>query len=203
MRGSTAGLAEGTIETRNTMHDAFLVLLDILFSSIIAAPVVIAHWRGAWNLMQFIFFPQDPLASAVATTFLGIIGHFIFFYCQNWLNRNFHPDKHRLIFMVVSRIYTLIYGFICIAAWRGPWALMDMYCTPHIPTLTAVTVISTVLLVFCKGLRNVSSTPFGVSTDHSKDYFNNPTMFKSSVSSCRCLPNKLENQAEKKKTKTH
>lgn len=185
MRGSTAGLAEGTIETRNTLHDAFLVLLDILFASVIAAPVVIAHWRGAWNLMQYIF-QDDPLASAVATTFLGFIGHFFFFYCSEWLNRTFHPDKNRLTFMCVSRIYTLVYGFICISAWRGPWVLMDMYWTPsHIPTLTAVTVIGTILLVFCKGLRNVSSTPFGVSTDHSKDYFVTPTMFKSSVSFTR------------------
>lgn len=190
MRGSTAGLAEGTIESRHTMHDAFLMLLDILFSSVIAAPIVIAHWRGTWNLIPFLFFENDPLANAIATTFLGIIGHFIFFYCQNWLNRTFHPDKHRLTFMVVSRIYTAVYGFISISAWRGPWTIMDLHSKDIdcIPKLITVSVICIIVLVFFKGLRNISSTPFGVSTDHSKDYFVTPTMFKSSVSLCssRC-----------------
>ncbi|XP_031623853.1 uncharacterized protein LOC116341117 isoform X3 [Contarinia nasturtii] len=182
MRGSTAGLTEGTVESRHSIYDAFLVLLDVLFSSVIAAPVVIAYWRGAWNLMQYIFYPHNPTASALVTTFIGIIGHFIFFYCQNWLSRTFNPDKHRLTFMIVSRIYTAIYGFVCISAWRGPWALLDLYSESRIWTLIIVTVICIVLLVFCKGLRNISSTPFGVSTDHSKDYFVTPTMFKSSAS---------------------
>lgn len=193
MRGSTAGLAEGTIESRHNLHDAFLVLLDILFASVIAAPVVIAHWRGTWNLMSIIFFPNDLAASAIATTFFGIIGHFIFFYCQNWLSRTFDPDKCRLSFMIVSRIYTAVYGSICIAAWCGPWTLLDLYTEPHIPTLISVTVICTVFLVFCKGLRNITSTPFGVSTDHSKDYFVTPTMFKSSVR-ITSEKRKLENQ---------
>lgn len=181
MRGSTAGLAEGTIETRNTVHDAFLVLLDVLFSSVIAAPFVIAYWRGIWNVMQYILYPNDPLWSAIGSCFIGIIGHFIFFYLQEYLGRTFHPDKHRLTFMVVSRIYTAIYGFICVNGWRGPWAILDLYSTPHVPTLIGITIVGTVLLMFFKGLRNISSTPFGVSTDHSKDYFVAPTMFKSSV----------------------
>lgn len=181
MRGSTAGLAEGAIETRNTVHDAFLVLLDVLFSSIIAAPFVIAYWRGIWNSMQYILYPEDMLWSAIGSCFIGIIGHFIFFYLQDYLGKTFHPDKHRLTFMVVSRIYTAVYGFICVNGWRGPWAILDLYSTPHVPTLIAITVIGSVFLVFVKGLRNISSTPFGVSTDHSKDYFVAPTMFKSSV----------------------
>lgn len=181
MRGSTAGLAENVIETRNTLHDAFLVLLDVLFSSIIAAPVVIAYWRGVWNMMQFILYPDNPVYSAIGSCFIGLIGHLTFFYAQNYLGKTFHPDKHRLTFMVVSRIYTLVYGFICVNGWRGPWALLDIYSTPDIPTLIGITVVGSVLLVFCKGLRNISSTPFGVSTDHSKDYFVAPTMFKANV----------------------
>lgn len=181
MRGSTAGLAEGTIESHHNLYDAFLGLLDVLFASVIAAPIVIIHWRGAWNLMAYIFYPDDQTASAMATTFLGIIGHFIVFYCQNWFSNTLNPDKHRLTFMIVSRMYTAIYGFICISAWRGPWTLLDLYSKPDIQTLVIIISVCTILLMICKGLRNISSTPFGVSTDHSKDYFVTPTMFKSSV----------------------
>ena len=45
MRGSTAGLAEGTIAPPENLHSTFLDILDILFSSLIAAPLVICYWQ--------------------------------------------------------------------------------------------------------------------------------------------------------------
>lgn len=181
MRGSTAGLAEGTIVSPDTIHAAFLVFLDIMFSSIIAAPIVVAYWRGTWNLMFWVLFPDDLFWSAVGSCILGTIGHFIFFLYQEKFSRNFHPDKHRITFMLISRIYTAIYGIICVNGWRGGWLLMDIYVPQSVSVLFAITVVSSILLVFCKGLRNISSTPFAISTDHSKDYFVVPTMFKASV----------------------
>lgn len=181
MRGSTAGLAEGTIVSPDSIHAAFLVFLDIMFSSLIAAPVVVAYWRGTWNLMLFVLFPNDQFWSAIGSCILGTVGHFIFFLYQEKFSHSFHPDKHRITFMLISRIYTAIYGIICVNGWRGGWMLMDQYCPPSVPTLFVIAIVSSILLAFVKGLRNISSTPFAISTDHSKDYFVVPTMFKTSV----------------------
>lgn len=181
MRGSTAGLAEGFIEKRNNLHDAFLAFLDMAFASIIVTPTVVTHWRGTWNLTKMYLFPDDLLYSGIACISIGIIGQFIFTYCQDTLTDYVHPDKRRLTYMVVSRLYTLIFGLVGIMAWLGLWDILDIYCPSDIYTLAMLTFISTILLVICKGLRNVSSPPFGISTDNSKDYFTITTMFKSSV----------------------
>lgn len=181
MRGSTAGLAEGTIETRNTMHNAFLVFLDVAFASVIVGPVVVIYWRGTWNLMTLWLYPDDVAMSAIGSCFIGTIGHFVCFYCQDALSKHVDKNRNRLTFMIVSRLYTAIYGLICVNGWRGPWALLDIYSTDSVSSLLLTILIATVLLIICKGLRNITSAPFGVSTDHSKDYFVAPTMFKSSV----------------------
>lgn len=183
MRGSTAGLAEGIIVTPDTVHAAFLVFLDVMFSSVIAAPVVIAYWRGTWNLINIILFPNesDKLLSAVTSCFIGAIGHFVFYYYQGKFSKSFHPDKHRITFMIISRMYTAIYGVVCVNGWRGGWDLMDNYIPKNVHTYASILMICCILLALFKGLRNISSSPFAISTDHSKDYFAVPTMFKASV----------------------
>lgn len=181
MRGSTAGLTDITFEKGNPLHDALLAFLDVAFASIIVTPAILTHWRGTWNLWKMYVFPDDLFSSGITFIGIGTIGQFIIIYAQNILDHTFHPDKHRLTFMTVSRLYTLIYAAIGIAGWLGMWDLLDVYCPPDISLLCTIIVVGSFLLALLKGLRNVSSPPFGISTDNSKDYFVITTMFKSSV----------------------
>lgn len=181
MRGSTAGLAEGTIITPDTVHASFLMFLDVMFSSLIVAPVVVTYWRGTWNLMNFVIFPSNMLWSAFSSMAIGTIGHFVFYFYQINFTKSFHPDKHRITYMILSRMYTAVYGIVCVNGWRGGWMLIDLYIPKSVATYFAILMISCILLAFCKGLRNIAASPFVISTDHSKDYFTVPTMFKASV----------------------
>lgn len=181
MRGSTAGLAEGIIATPSTIHATFLVVLDVLFSSLIVAPAVINYWRGTWNLMAYVLFPNNMFLSAVASSVLAAIGNFVLGFCQEKFSRTFHPDKHRATFYIFSRFYSMVFGLISVNSWRGIWMLMDQYVPYKVSLLLLITGTSLLILALCKGLRNISSQPFGLSTDHSKGYFVIPTMFKSSV----------------------
>lgn len=181
MRGSTAGLAEGIIASPETIHSTFLVFLDILFSSFIIAPLVISYWRATWNLSGYVLFPNDTFSSALGSIIIATIGHFLFAFYQDKLSKTFHPDKHRITFLAFSRIYTAVYGFVCVNGWRGGWMLMDQYVPLVVPKLLAITILSAIILAYCKGLRNISSVPFAICTDNSKEYFVVPTMLKSSV----------------------
>lgn len=181
MRGSTAGLAEGIIASPSTIHATFLVFLDILFSSLIVAPAVINYWRGTWNLMAYVLFPKNMFLSAIASSVLAATGNFVLAFCQQKFSRTFHPDKHRVTFYIFSRIYSLVFGLISVNSWRGIWMLMDQYVPYKVSVLLLITGTSLLILALCKGLRNISSQPFALSTDHSKDYFVIPTMWKSTV----------------------
>lgn len=181
MRGSTAGLADGIIATPKGVHATFLAFLDIVFSSIIVAPLVVIYWRGTWNLMGYVLFPNNAFWGANASNAIGIIGHFVFTIYQGKFKRSFHPDKHRITFLLFSRLYTAVYGIVSVNHWRGIWILMEQYVPLVIPIVASITFISAFILAFCKGLRNITSSPFEIATDHSKDYFLVPTMFKASV----------------------
>lgn len=181
MRGSTAGLSEIHFEKRNKSHDALLAFLDMAFASLIVTPILLIHWRGTWNLLKMYVFPEDILYSGITFIGIGTIGQFIVIYAQNFLESHFHPDKHRLTFMFVSRLYTYIYSIIGIGGWLGMWDILDFYCPSDILFSCAITLVSAVLLGVLKGLRNISSPPFGISTDNSKDYFVITTMLKTSV----------------------
>lgn len=48
--------------------------------TIIIAFAIVCFWRGAWHLMDFYFFPNNPLLSSLVSLFLGI---FILFFTKN------------------------------------------------------------------------------------------------------------------------
>lgn len=193
MRGSTAGLAEGFIEKRNNVHDAFLTFLDMAFAAVIVTPAVVIHWQGTWNLSKMFLYPgkENLVKSGIASMCIGIFGQLVFTYYQDTIADYFHPDKRRLTYMVVSRLYTLVYGFIGINSWLGMWDILDEYCPADVLTLSVLILVGTSLLLVCKGLRNVQSPPFGISTDNSKDYFVVVTMFKSSVRKSNKITNRM------------
>lgn len=177
MRGSTAGLAEGMIAPPKNAHAMFLAFLDILFSSTILAPTIVCYWRGTWNTLDVYLF-KEPVLSAFTSLAIGIFGHMTFTLFQHKFTHTFHPDKHRITYLICSRLYTYVYGIVCVNGWRGGWLLLDTYIPLTTTKISTITSISVVLLAMIRGLRNVSASPFAVSTDNSRDYFLVPTFFK-------------------------
>lgn len=180
MRGSTAGLAE-SLKGTSHIHYALLSVLDTVFSALVVAPAVVAYWRSTWKLTSIYIYPDDVVQSAVISLLLGIVGHFVFGVSQHVLTAMFHPDKHRIMYYTMSRIYTACYAFTCVNSWRGAWELLDRY-TENVPsTVFATTLVSVISLAAMRGLRNVSAAPFAISMDSVEGYFEVPMMFKTSV----------------------
>jgi hypothetical protein len=48
-------------------------------------------------------------------------------------------------------------------------------------TVGSITIMAVIALIIIKALRNVMAPPVVLATDHSKDYFDIPTMYKKSV----------------------
>jgi hypothetical protein len=48
-------------------------------------------------------------------------------------------------------------------------------------TVASITIFAIISLATLKSLRNITSPPFVIVTDHSSDYFHIPTMYKKSV----------------------
>lgn len=180
MRGSTAGLAV-SLRGSSPSHYALLSVLDTFFSAMVVAPAIVGYWRSTWRITAIYLYPDDPVRSATISLGLGICGHLVFGIFQYNLKETFHPDKHRITFYIVSRLYTTVYAFTCVNSWRGAWELLDRFTEPDASTVLAITSVSVISLAIMRALRNVSATPFGIVMDSVNEYFEVPTMFRTTV----------------------
>lgn len=181
MRGSTAGLADGVLNSSRDAHGVLLDFLDTMLSTVVVGPLVISYWRGTWNLMEDYLFPKNFLHSSYASCIIGAVGHLILTLYQNTLRNSVHPSRHRIAYYIISRLYTAIYGVICVNGWKGVWQLIDYYTPMTIPSVVLFTIPPIVCLVVLKCLRNISAAPFTICIDAPNEYFDIQTMFKISV----------------------
>lgn len=183
MRGSIVGIEDGLTSPKpGSWHGMFLELLDNLFSAFVAGPLVVCYWRGTWNLMGEYIYPSDVPTSLMISLAIGVVGHLIFNIFQGALRTHLNADKHRLLFYFTSRLYTEIYGTICVNTWRGGWEIINLYTTHNVLYVVLITLGCAVLLALLRGLRNVTASPFVVVSDSRQEYFDVPTYFKLSVS---------------------
>lgn len=182
MRGSTAGMSEVMIAPPQDAHAMFLTFIDIIFSSVVLAPTVVVYWRGTWNYMDKVLLMDEPALSGATSLAIGFAGHMVCSLGQHWFTAKFHPDRNRIAFQLVSRMYTYAYGICCANGWRAGWIFLQMWIPPERwVLLCVVTSGALVALVLLKGLRNIVASPFALATDHSKDFFTVPTRFKTKV----------------------
>jgi hypothetical protein len=185
MRGSTAGISDNFKGSRR--HYMLLSVLDTVLSALVVSPAVIGYWRGTWMIMDRYVFPNQHTYSSWVSVAIGYLGHILFTLLQMPITKRIHPDHHWLSYYIVSRLYTAIFGFVCVNSWRGVWRLLEYYTGHHIEPLLGTTVASIVALAALRTLRNISSPPFSITTDCCDGYFRVPTMFRVSVS-CMSLP---------------
>lgn len=184
MRGSSAGLP-GTLKAQHSSsYYKILSIMDTFFASIIVAPLVVGYWRSVWELMGIYVYPDDILVSAWVSTAIGLIGHLVFMLLQHSLEKCLHPDQNRIIFYLLSRLYTGCFAFICVNGWRGPWQLIELLTSNMAIELVAplLTILAILILGGFKALRNVSAPPFAIATDSAEGYFVVLTMFRFRVS---------------------
>uniref|UniRef100_A0A182SE82 Uncharacterized protein n=1 Tax=Anopheles maculatus TaxID=74869 RepID=A0A182SE82_9DIPT len=98
-----------------------------------------------------------------------------------------NADKHRIAYYIGSRMYTVIYGAVCVNGWRGGWQLIDLYTTHDVLYVVLITLGCLFILACLKGVRNVMGTPFLIINDSRREYFDVPTYFKLTVSSSTCM----------------
>lgn len=160
------------------VHYTILTILDTVFSATVAAPAVVGYWRGTWGLSDAYVYPDEPILSSFASVVVGFLGLFAFNVLQHVFDELLHPDKHRLLYYVGSRIYTAVFGFCCVNAWRGAWMALDIYTELVASTVCATTAVSLLALAIMRAIRNISAPPFSVCLDSCPGYFEVQTMFR-------------------------
>ncbi|XP_053612488.1 uncharacterized protein fusl isoform X2 [Plodia interpunctella] len=181
MRGSTAGLAD-TLASGSRAQAAVLETADAIFASVVVAPAVVTYWQSTWTLMDLYVLPEDPVGSAATCAAFGLCCNILVCVFQTHMTKQLTPDRGRLMYYVLSRLYTFVSGAACVGAWRGVWNLLNECTGNSARTLLSTTAAATLSLAALRTLRNIVAAPFAVVVDSPQDYFNVPTMFRTSPS---------------------
>lgn len=151
-------------------------IFDQIFSLIILAPAVVGYWRGTCNLLDIFLYPENELISSWISYFIGIIGHLFFTIFQKNIKNVFNPEKSKILYYIGSRLYTIIFAFICVNSFRGVWQLLEFYTDYEIQTVSISILISVITLGLLRGIRSIAS-PYFLVTDYYSNYFEIPTRF--------------------------
>ncbi|CAH1280063.1 unnamed protein product [Diabrotica balteata] len=187
MRGSTAGLPDTVIQGYNASYYTFLTILDNLFAFFVLCPCVVAYWRGAWGLMDIYLAEYSLLYNGLISVGIGLFGHCVFMCFQKFFEEKFHPDKNRILYYIVSRLYTVCYAFTCVNGWRGPWGFLYVPYQTDVMSISATTGVGIVALLAMRSLRNVTAPPFVIVNDNVKGYFEVPTLFRTPMEERKSL----------------
>ncbi|XP_044754904.1 uncharacterized protein LOC123313879 isoform X1 [Coccinella septempunctata] len=106
-----------------------LYILDCLFSTAGIGTLVVTAWRGGFQLLDLLVFPENRLLSYWVTLCLGYIIVTIAFSLQNgvrWICKHL-KILPRIIF---GDIFIVFAAFGTINIWRGMWDLLDHYFLP-------------------------------------------------------------------------
>lgn len=110
--------------TKRLLH-----IFDTMFSLFVISPLVVAHWRGTWNILTSDYF---------APSYCFIIGsglHVVFTLLREILHAEFvvpEPGtkkcwKGKMRRFLVTKVYTYCFSIGCIMQWRGGWDTFEEY----------------------------------------------------------------------------
>lgn len=170
----------------------FVQILDVIFSSVVVGPLVIAYWVSVWKFCDiFIASNDDKLSAAISFAF-GFGGQFLLMLFQAPIGNLLKFKKHKFIKLLVSRAYAFLFALTNINLWRAAWMFADYISTTDtIATLLNVARNLTIVML-TKTLKNSISTPFVVATDGSNDDYKVATYFGRNVSTrASCSLNRL------------
>nr|CAD7259321.1 unnamed protein product [Timema shepardi] len=116
-------------EDKETTFKKVLTFLDFTLSMLVVSPLVVVTWRGLWSALDL---HGVPFSVSLGT---GLLLHCVFMMARGKLMDVCTPDKMgTLMFFIVSRSYTVLFGSACVVAWRGGWHILDDYVAMDRPS---------------------------------------------------------------------
>uniref|UniRef100_A0A1B0D2S8 Uncharacterized protein n=1 Tax=Phlebotomus papatasi TaxID=29031 RepID=A0A1B0D2S8_PHLPP len=153
---------------------------DTIVSLLIITPLAVAHWRGTWTFMD----SHEDIFPAWHCFLLGSVLHTAFALLRESLHEEFSSTRgtksicRTIQRFIISKIYTYIFSIACILQWRGGWAVLDLHFGHGANTAIIVTIVTFVILVSIRCVRNTLAPPFVIIMDYKDSVFIFPTRFR-------------------------
>lgn len=154
----------------NKFANACLHAVDFMLNLLIFATLVVFYWRGTWNLIDIYFLPGQTARNAWGS--FGI-GHGVMLtatLAQGYLKKI--DSRKRLLFIVISRIYTYFVAFGSVSQWHGVWLVYDFYAGTSWLSAFSSFIIGSFFLIVFRSYSNVFAPPLVIGHDtNTRGYF--------------------------------
>jgi len=175
-------------------REIFLTVADFLWSSFVVVPFVVLFWRGTWDILGDLVYPELPVKEGIEDApenisrrqLTGIVCYLFGLFMRIFLDLGkFHLGEYlskqpALLRMLGGLVYTGVYAFSGVAFWRGIWHLMIQDVGEKTTQLMVVLVGSLLVLLFSKVSRSLISSPLALCLDTHANTFANTSYFKRS-----------------------
>ncbi|CAF2516017.1 unnamed protein product [Rotaria sp. Silwood2] len=163
---TSSSISSNSSNIQNCRSYMTLYFTDMLISAFIITPFVNIHWRGAWDLLDIHLLPDYPSTSALISIGIGYFMLYMLYMTQRYLQNFYEKNRHNIMGLIMTRLYTLLLALAYINQWRGLWNLLDLTSNEWYHLL-AETGVSVTFLLLMKSVYNLNSAPFliGIDTD--------------------------------------
>lgn len=86
---------------------------------VLLVPLVVAYWRGSFELLDLYFFPDFPYLAGTLEIILGVCGGLLFQCTQKWMGKVTSPIRSPIAALVVRRWYSYFFAGFVVCVWRG------------------------------------------------------------------------------------
>jgi Fuseless len=127
--------------------------LDTILTVVVIHQLIVFYWRGSWEVLDHLLFPNDQASSAVASLVIGYALHSILCLLQPFFNVLYRKASADLqgndvdvgsscrgsavLRWFLEVVFFFISNLICVVHWRGIWLLLDLYVLPGLPNASA------------------------------------------------------------------
>lgn len=183
----------GVHSDRETLYS----LGDVLWSSIVASPLVLLYWRGTWELLDDVTgLNEVPSTEAVTNNesikwhsglgchLIGLFFKILIDLTIHHVNEKVHYSKSKAFHRACSWVVTVVSGAADVAFWRGVWFLMRLDLKPGAnPTVVAVVLVISLIILAGSGVeRTLIASPCNISLDSSEPSLKSGTYFRKTPS---------------------
>src|SRR5690349_21982727 len=92
----------------------FARVLDVLFSLVVVAPLVVIFWYTTWTISNNFIFPEDQVKSAATSFAIGFLGQFLMIFYQDSLAKVLTFKKH-FVKVIVTKVNALVIALTSIS----------------------------------------------------------------------------------------
>ncbi|KAL5280989.1 fusl family protein [Megaselia abdita] len=163
--------SQDSVEPKSRFYLTMVCLLDTVFACVIVAPITVWYWRATWEVMAYLLLPTGNYSPFISF-FGGLVVFIILSLTQNQLTSFLDPNKRRMTYFILSRIYTELFAVTCINMWRGAWSICDFISGETTLLFTAIyTSLAFAYMLYSRSVRNLLAAPFLLFPDWHDVYF--------------------------------